>query len=249
MLILAIETATAASSVALVRDREVVASARRLDSRGHGGFLVPAIDFCFEQAGLGPSALEAVAVDVGPGLFTGIRVGLATALGLAAGLGVPLLGANSLDALALRAATGRRHIWAVVDMRRGEVAVAGYRPVPGGAVMDSGPETVGYDKLRGILDADPQECLVVGDWPALPDGTLRGLRRAKTGRPRYPRASAVAALAAPRAERGEFPDPEGVRPFYIREPDVTLGSAHLVQGGFWPGYPAASAAPDAGEAI
>lgn len=249
MLILAIETATAASSVALVRDREVLTSARRRDGRGHDGFLVPAVDFCFGQAGLGPSDLQAVAVDVGPGLFTGIRVGLATALGLAAGLGVPLLGVCSLDALALQAATGRRHIWSVVDIRRGEAAVAGYRPVPGGAVMDSAPETVGYDKLRGILDADPRDALVVGDWPSLPEGTLRGLRRVKTGRPRFPGAPAVAALAAPRAERGEFPDPDRVRPYYMREPDVTLGSAHLVQGGFWPDYPGLAAAPEAGGAV
>ena len=233
MLILAIETATAASSVALVRDREVVASARRLDSRGHGGFLVPAIDFCFEQAGLGPSDLEAVAVDVGPGLFTGIRVGLATALGLAAGLGVPLLGANSLDALALRAATGRRHIWAVVDMRRGEVAVAGYRPVPGGVVMDSPPELVRYEHFRGILASDPDDALVVGDWGVLPPTVLRGLRRVKTGRPVCPSAASLAELVASRAERGEYGRPEEVRPMYMREPGVTLGSVHLREGGLW----------------
>lgn len=245
MLILAIETATAASSVALVKDRESIASARRLDARGHGGFLVPAIEFCFGQAGMSPSDLEAVAVDTGPGLFTGLRVGLATAQGLAAGLGIPLLGGCSLDALALRAATGRRLIWSVVDMRRGEVAVAGYRPAPGGAVMDSGPETVGYDHFRGILDSHSQESLVVGDWPALPEGIFSGLHRVKTGRPRFPDAAAVAALAAPRAERREFPHPDQVRPFYMRGPDVTLGSAHLTQGGFWPDYPPASV-PDAG---
>ena len=60
-----------------------------------------------------------MAVDTGPGLFTGIRVGIATAQGLAAMLGVPILGASSLDALALQAATGRRRIWPVVDVRRG----------------------------------------------------------------------------------------------------------------------------------
>ena len=134
MKVLAIETATPASSVALGEDRAVVASAQRVDRRGHGAFIVSAIDFCFDQAGWVPGDLDAIVVDTGPGLYTGIRVGLATAQGLAATLGVPLMPASSLNAVALRAATGRRHIWSVVDVRRGEVAVAGYRPVPGGVV-------------------------------------------------------------------------------------------------------------------
>jgi tRNA threonylcarbamoyladenosine biosynthesis protein TsaE len=75
----------------------------------------------------------------GPGLYTGIRVGLATAQGLAAAIGVPLLTAVSLDAIALRAATGHRHIWAVVDVRRTNLAVASYHPVPGGVVKDALP--------------------------------------------------------------------------------------------------------------
>lgn len=233
MRVLGIETATGASSVALVEDREVVASATRSGRAGHDSFLVPAIDFCFGQAGWSPERLDVVAVDTGPGLFTGIRVGLATAQGLAAMLGVPVIAASSLDALALRAATGRRHIWSVVDVRRGEVAVAGYRPVPGGAVMDSPPELVGYEHFRGILESDPSDVLVVGDHEALPASALRGLRRARTGAPRYPSADALADLVAARAERGEFARPHEVRPLYMREPGVTLGSVHRREGGLW----------------
>ncbi|MEX1044040.1 MAG: tRNA (adenosine(37)-N6)-threonylcarbamoyltransferase complex dimerization subunit type 1 TsaB, partial [Acidimicrobiia bacterium] len=76
--VLAIETATPASSVALADGREIVASAARVDRRGHSAFLVPAIDFCFDQAGWRPEDIDAVVVDVGPGLYTGIRVGIAT---------------------------------------------------------------------------------------------------------------------------------------------------------------------------
>ena len=233
MKVLAIETATGASSVALVEDRRPVASASRLGRTGHDGFLIPAIDFCFHQAGWRPEQLHLVVVDAGPGLFTGIRVGIATGQGLAAMLGVPIMAASSLDALALRAATGRRHIWSVVDVRRREVAVAGYRPVPGGAVMDSPPELVGYQHFRGILESDPHDVLVVGDFEVLPASTLRGLRRAKTAMPRYPSADSLAEVVAARAERGEFGDPEDVRPLYMREPDVTLGSVHRREGGLW----------------
>ena len=233
MRILAIETATGASSVALVEDRRVVGSASRLGRIGHDRFVIPAIDFCFEQAGWKPHQLDVVVVDAGPGLFTGIRVGIATGQGLSAMLGVPIMAASSLDALALRAATGHRHIWSVVDARRREVAVAGYRPVPGGAVMDSPPELVGYRHFRGILESDPDDILVVGDLAVLPSSALRGLRRVKTGMPRYPSADALAQVVEARARRGEFPDPDDIRPRYMREPDVTLGSVHLQEGGLW----------------
>lgn len=235
MKILGIETSTPASSVALVEDRHAVAGASRVDRTGHGAFLVSAMDFCFDQAGWSPRDIDAIVVDVGPGLYTGIRVGLATAQGLAATLGVPVVSASSLNALALRAATGRRHIWSVVDVRRGEVAVAGYRPVPGGVVMDASPELVTHDELHGVLDSDPDDSLVVGDWQALGDTGLRGLHRVKTGRPRYPSAAALVDVANPRIVRGEFPNPDDVRPMYMREPDVTMSSKHLHEEGPWHG--------------
>ena len=82
MRLLAIETATAQSAVALAVDRDVVATTTRVDRVGHGTFLVPAIEFCLDQAGWFPDELDAIVVDVGPGLYTGMRVGIATAQGL-----------------------------------------------------------------------------------------------------------------------------------------------------------------------
>ncbi len=235
MKLLAIETATPASSVALGAGREVVAQATRLDRRGHGGFLVPALDFCFDQAEWRPEDIDAVVVDVGPGLYTGIRVGLATAQGLAAALGVPLVPAMSVDALAWGAATGRRHIWSVVDVRRGEVAVASYRPVPGGVVKDSPAELLTPDRFRAIVDSDPDEVLLVGEWEALPEAFFRGLHRVRTGRPRHPQAEALLALGVGRVERQEYPPSEEVRPAYLREPDVNINWKSLREEGPWPG--------------
>jgi tRNA threonylcarbamoyladenosine biosynthesis protein TsaB len=233
MKILGIETATAASSVALVEDRKIVASAQRVDRTGHGAFLVSALDFCFDQAGWTPSEVDAIVVDTGPGLFTGIRVGLATAQGLAATLGVPILGASSLNALAVRAATGRRHIWSLVDVRRSEVAVAAYRPVPGGVVMDASPELMTHEAFRGLLASLPDDVLLVGEWQCLPAHVLRGLHRVRTARPTYPNAEALAEIVTPRIERGEFPHAGEVRPMYMREPDVTLSSKHMNDAGPW----------------
>lgn len=233
MKVLAIETSTPASSIALADDRSVVASAVRVDRRGHSAFLVSALDFCFDQAGWTPGDLGAVVVDVGPGLYTGIRVGLATAQGLAAALGVPLLPGNALDALALRAATGRRHIWSVVDVRRGEWAVASYRPVPGGVVKDGPGQLVTANALRGMLESDPEDVLVVGDWESLPPNVLSGLHRMKGGRPRFPAADALIESVATRLKAEEFPHPDEIRPLYMREPDVDIGWSELRVDGLW----------------
>ena len=235
MRVLAIETATPSSSVALGDDGEVVASAVLVNRTGHGAFIVSALDFCFDQAGWSPEDLDVVAVDVGPGLYTGIRVGLATAQGLGAVLGVPLVPVGSLDALALGAATGRRHIWSLVDVRRGEFAVASYRPVPGGVVRDGPPELVDPDRLRALLESDPDDVLAVGDWVRVPPDVLRGLHRVKIGRPRHPSAEALLGLAVPVAERGDYVHPDEVRPLYLREPDVTISWRQLREEGPWSG--------------
>jgi tRNA threonylcarbamoyladenosine biosynthesis protein TsaB len=233
MKVLAIETATPGSSVALAEGRRVVASATLVDRTGHSRFVVPAIDFCFDQVGWSPQDLDGIAVDVGPGLYTGIRVGVATAQGLGATLGVPVIPVSGLDALAFEAATGHRHIWAVIDVRRGELAVASYRPLPGGVVRDSAPELVDFEGLRARLDSDPSDFLVVGDTELIADKVLSGLHRVKTGRPLYPTAAAVAELAAGRLERDDIPPPEEVRPLYLRDPDVTINWDKIHDRGPW----------------
>lgn len=103
MKILAIETATPASSVALGDGGSLAAMSVRVDRRGHIGFLMPAIEFCFKQSGWQRADIDAVAVDVGPGPFTGIRAGIATAQAFAAGVG-----ASCRRVVADRASPSRR---------------------------------------------------------------------------------------------------------------------------------------------
>ena len=233
MKLLAIETSTPGSSVAVVEDRRTLAAASRIDRVGHAGFLVPAIDFCFDQVGWSPEDLDAVVVDIGPGLYTGIRVGLATAQGLAAAFGIPVIPAVSVDALALEAKTGHRLIWAVVDVRRGEYAVARYRPVPGGVVKESETELMKPEALKAILEASAEHSLVVGDVSAMPEGFFRGLTKVKSARPRYPYAVALADIGAGKYDRDDYPTPDEIRPMYMREPDVTINWQKLRQEGPW----------------
>lgn len=233
MKLLAIETSTPGSSVAVVENRSTLAAASRIDRVGHAGFLVPAIDFCFDQVGWSPVDLDAVVVDIGPGLYTGIRVGLATAQGLAAAFGIPIIPAISVDALALEAKTGHRMIWTVVDARRGEFAVARYRPVPGGVVKESTVELMSPDELKAALQSTADDSLVVGDVSELPEGFFRGMHHVKTGRPRYPYAVALAEIGAGKYERDEYPPPDDIRPMYMREPDVTINWEKFREEGPW----------------
>lgn len=235
MKILAIETATPASSIALGDDADLVAMSVLTDRRGHVGFLVPAIDFCFERAGWTPADLDLIAVDIGPGPFTGLRAGISAAQAVAAAVGVPIITVSALTVLALRAATGRRRIWPIVDVRRGQVATAPFRPVPGGVVRDGPPEIVTTDEFRALIDADPADTLLVGDWQTLPDGTLRGLHGVKTGRPRYPSADVILEIAALRAVHDEYAGAEEIRPLYMREPDARINWSDFREEGMWPG--------------
>jgi tRNA threonylcarbamoyladenosine biosynthesis protein TsaB len=235
MRILAIDTSTPASSVALGADGALVAMSFHVNARGHVEFLVPAVDFCFERAGWAPDDLDVVAVDIGPGPYTGLRAGIATAQAVAAAAGVPVVAASSLTVLALRAATGRRRIWPLVDVRRGQLATAPYLPVPGGVAPDGDRELVSPEEFRGLIDADPAETLVVGEWHALPDDVRRGMHRTRFGRPRYPTADVLLEIAELRAAHEDFAGPEELRPIYLREPDARINWSQFREEGSWPG--------------
>lgn len=235
MKILAIDTATQASSVALGEGDELVAMSVRVDRRGHGTFLVPAINFAFGNAGWKPSDIDVVAVDVGPGLFTGIRAGIATAQAIAAAIGAPMITASSLTALAVRAATGRRRIWPVVDVRRGQFATRPYQPVPGGVAPDGPAEIVNAEGLHNLIESDAADTLLVGDTSSLPSKVLRGVHRARTGRPRYPSADVLLEIALFKARADEYVRSEDVRPLYMREPDAQINWADFREEGVWPG--------------
>lgn len=234
MRIVAIETATPASSVAIGDGASLLGMAVNVDRRGHVAFLVPAIDFVLRRAGWEPRDIDVVAVDVGPGPYTGLRTGIATAQALAAAIGAPMVTASSLTVIALRAATGRRRIWPVVDMRRGQFAVAPYRPLPGGVAPDGPAEVIRPSDFTALLESEGSDSLVVGDWQALGESMWTGLHRVRRGRPRYPSAETMLEIAAMKARNGEITAAEDVRPRYMREPDVDINWSAFRSEGVWP---------------
>lgn len=234
MKIVAIETATPASSVAIGEDDSLLGMSVNVDRRGHVGFLMPAIDFALTRAGWKPRDIDVVAVDIGPGPYTGLRAGIATAQAFAAAIGAPMVTTSSLTVIALRAATGRRRIWPVVDMRRGQFAIAPYRPLPGGIAPDGGAEVVRPADFKALLESDGSDSLVVGDWASLPESMWTGLHRVRRGRPRYPSAETMLEIASMKARRDDLTATEDIRPLYMREPDVDINWKAFRSEGAWP---------------
>lgn len=132
MLILGITTSTPQIGLAVGGQEGVLSTWSAVRGRHHAELVTPAIAEVCASAGIELSEVGLVAVDIGPGLFTGLRVGVATAKAAALALGVPMIGVSSLDLLAFRVRYASRTVTAVIDARRGELFVASYVPVPGG---------------------------------------------------------------------------------------------------------------------
>jgi tRNA threonylcarbamoyladenosine biosynthesis protein TsaB len=168
--VLGIETATDLVGVAVATWADQRAGSWARGRRRHAECLAPAIVHVLELVGLDAASLDLVAVDVGPGLFTGLRVGVATAKGLAQGLGIGVVGISSLVVLARAAldAGSSATVVPVVDARRGEVFAARYRRGPGpfGLHELEPPSVVRPDTLATAiagLEACGETVLMVGD--------------------------------------------------------------------------------------
>jgi tRNA threonylcarbamoyladenosine biosynthesis protein TsaB len=227
MLILGIETATLQVGCAIGGNEGVLASAHSSRGKRHAETLTPAIDFIRRQARIELDEISLVAVDLGPGLFTGLRVGIASAKAIAHALRVPMIGVHSLDLVAFPVRFTSRLVVAVLDARRGEVYHALYRQVPGGLQRLTDPALDSPDDLVSELVARGEECLIVGD------GALRyretfdrvtGVEICEQGLA-YPNATALVQLAHARAMREEWVNPWELQPLYLRAPDAEINWA------------------------
>ncbi len=224
MLILGIESATTRAACAVADNGGVVAATEVTGGRRHAETLAPAIDFTCAHAGVALRDVAAIAVDIGPGLFTGLRVGVATAKALAQALRVPMIGLSSLDLLAFPVRFSSRRIGAVVDARRGEVFYAWYRQVPGGVQRLGEPQVGSPDDLSSDLLATGDDCLLVGDGAvryrdelaAVDHVEVEGVGLA------HPSASSLVELAHAHALREEWVQPEQIEPLYLRKPDAEI---------------------------
>ncbi len=224
MLVLSLETSTARTSVALVDQDRVLASASLGRPREHGRFLAPAIRFCLEQAAVDVDRIHGVAVGLGPGLFTGLRVGIATAQTFAAARHLPTVGLCGLDVLAFRVRYTRRPICTTIDARRGELFWAFYRSSPGGVQREAEPTVGRAEELAAEIEAHGDDVLIVGDGTLSYRDVLAETGAQLAGREAaWPDAVDLAELALPRFVREETVRPERLRPIYLRQADVRIG--------------------------
>ncbi|MFF0285318.1 tRNA (adenosine(37)-N6)-threonylcarbamoyltransferase complex dimerization subunit type 1 TsaB [Streptomyces sp. NPDC005262] len=216
MLLLAVDTATPAVTVALHDGTAVVAESSQVDARRHGELLLPAVDRVLGEAGTGLDAVTGVVVGVGPGPYTGLRVGLVTAATFGSVLSVPVYGLCTLDALAYAAGrSGLEGPFAVAtDARRKEVYWARYedpRTRTGEPAVDRPADIAG--QLAGLP--------VVGAGAALYPDAFPDARG-----PEHVSAGALAALAAERlAAGGQLLPPQ---PLYLRRPDAQVPKNYKV---------------------
>jgi tRNA threonylcarbamoyladenosine biosynthesis protein TsaB len=189
MLILAFDTATDVATSALVSDGEVLG-----ERTSRAVTLLEDVDALLRQAGMQTQQLDALAVGIGPGSFTGVRIGLAAARGLALALELPVAGVSTLDALA----AGAPGALPVIDARRREVFVPGRVLAPAELEVEAGRLCVGSGAVRYRDVLEPKGAEIP------PDGDERHI----------PRARFHAALAR------DFRPAEEVEPLYLRLPDA-----------------------------
>lgn len=225
MLVLAVETSTPQTSVALGNEQGILASATLSWARGHSEIVVPAIHRLLEWSEIEIGQIGGLAVGLGPGLFTGLRVGVSTVRALAQVLGAPVVGIASLDVVAFAVRHSKSRIGAVIDGKRGEVFYAFYRQVPGGVTRETGYSVGPPERLAAELAASGEETLLVGNGALLYQRELSG-----SGTPiefasashAFPLAVSLLELALPRFHREEASRPQEVVPLYVRRSDAEI---------------------------
>ncbi|MEX0947281.1 MAG: tRNA (adenosine(37)-N6)-threonylcarbamoyltransferase complex dimerization subunit type 1 TsaB [Acidimicrobiia bacterium] len=218
------DTATPQVAVAIGDGGVVRGEVRVVGGRRHAEQLAPAIEYVCTETGVPLDRLAAIAVGIGPGLFTGLRVGVTTAKVMAQALRIPVVAVPSLDLIAYPLRHATRPIVTVIDARRREVFHARYRPVPGG-VQREGDYVVGaVDELIADLEATGEDVLLAGDGVTRYREQFATMGRAEEAGSEFeaPSVAALVRLATARVEREEFTNPWDLHPMYLRESDAEL---------------------------
>ncbi len=222
LLLLAIETSGRTPNVALQRGDELLGEATGRPGRRGAESLLPCIDQVLARAGVALDQLDAFAISIGPGSFTGLRVGLATLKGLAFGSDRPAVAVSTLAALALAAGPDELPVVALLDARRGEVYAAGHR-VGDGCVEAWGPQERVYlpEELAEQLTGP---CRIAGegvDWVG--DAIVAAARAEVRALPGLePRAQQIAVLGARALAAGLGVAADGLVPRYVRRAEAEV---------------------------
>jgi tRNA threonylcarbamoyladenosine biosynthesis protein TsaB len=223
MLVLGIETSTRQGGVAIIGAERVVCETVLNVEATHSERLLPAVDYALDEAGMTLEGLGGIAVSIGPGSFTGLRIGLSTAKGLAYATGLPLVGVPTLEAMAWTLPAARWQVCPVLDARKQEVYAALFRHEPEGLRRTMDDAAMAPEDLCRLIrnptlflgdGVDAYAALFrerLGERMLLPPLASRGARPAS-----------VAELGRRRLLRGERDAPDSLVPRYLRPSEAEL---------------------------
>jgi len=229
VIIVSADTSTQAGSVALRNNRGNIVEKPLAEGRPHSETLLPAIDALLSDCGVNRTDVTGLAVGIGPGAFTGLRVGLATFKGWATAAGLKLAPIPSLDAVAFPLLERGRSVLVCSDARKGELYAAFYPgldgdglPLPDGEAVLIKPSSLhDFCRQRSVGDSEvvgtglDLVLEIIKDLPGLTPSGDRGF---------YPSASAVLSLGEKTLLLGRGIEPSGLTPYYVRRPDVVYPS-------------------------
>ena len=216
------DTSTALGSIALFEDDVLVAEDSRRVSNAHGESLMPMVSALFDRVGWRPGDIARWGVGIGPGSFTGVRIAVATAKGIALATGAELVGVTSLDAIAQGLGGDGELVVSTVSAGKGELYVQARR---GGSVVLS-PTHLPIARVAvevGVAGSGSRSVVVVGEAAKAVDWSALGSAVVLQTEPPHdlPHASAVGRIAAARAAE----DADALEPFYVRPPEITMPKA------------------------
>jgi tRNA threonylcarbamoyladenosine biosynthesis protein TsaB len=219
MLTLAMECATKTVGLALLDEEEVRAEIYLNLERHHAEVLLPALDKLFLLAALTPDRVDLLACTVGPGSFTGLRIGVSTVKGLALATGKPVVGVSTLEALAMNALPSPRLICPMLDARKNQIYAGLYRMGPEGLPKAERPESL-TDVARFLPGLDLEEIVFLGDGAMrhakLIQDTMNGRAILYGSSKQRITASAVGLIGLYRYRTGVILDTQTFTPRYLR---------------------------------
>ena len=222
MITLALDTATLAASVALVVSDGAVFETELTAGETHSRTLLPEINDLLKRAGADVRQIDVIAVGLGPGSFTGLRIGLSSAKGLAWAAKIPLIGISTLRVLADAYPAGHETICPLINARKDQVYAVRYIPGPDGfRHKDAEPQSFTLDRLVGTIN---KPTIFFGPALAKWESDLRNklgslFIRGDSSLDR-PKATILAEIGRKRFINGDNGDPALVLPIYVRPPDI-----------------------------
>lgn len=226
MIILSIDSSTPVAGVAVSDGRQLLGEVTLYTKNTHSEKLMPLIQNLLQELGLTVKDLDGVAVTQGPGSFTGLRIGMATAKGLVQGAGKQLIAVPTLDCLAYNLVHYPGIICPIMNAQKKQVYTAIYRSKRDGLERLSDYQAIAVEQLAAQLRDLQEDVWFVGDGVAAFAGEFAELLgeycHFADGHQSMPRAGALAMLAAERAERQQFDDLYRTELIYIRKSEAEV---------------------------